>query len=180
MAPANPFAQMRAKAHYTGPFGDHTMLFHNGLEGDQAAFRAAIADVVDAMLSLQWDGTTWNRLEVAAAGSHLYFDDSAWVTQTSDSTISPVTNSDPAAFLQFGGRSPSDGRRVKFYLLETVATPNEKMRYLVGDNAPVAAVVAALEDAGSVLGTITGSEIQYYQYANQGNNDYLVHRARRS
>jgi hypothetical protein len=54
------------------------------------------------------------------------------------------------------------------------------MRFSVGENADVLAIVEAIEAGAATIGAIDGSPIGVYQYANVGQNDYLTHRARRT
>jgi hypothetical protein len=179
MAAADPLQAIRLKVHYTGPFGEHTMLFH-GVDGvSQADLVTSVRNVLTVMVGLTWNTTSFDRAEQAIAGSNLFFAVPAWTPITRTSATNPAATDSPSHFAQFGGRSNFDGRRVKYYLFEDAMRDNEDMRFTYADNADVADVVDALAAEEDVIGTITGSQYVPYQYANVGQNDYLTHKARR-
>jgi hypothetical protein len=155
------------------------MLFHGGEGDDAAALREMVADVIQPLSGMCWNGTTFNVAEFAAAGSNLFFLDGVWTPITRTSATNPGANDTPSQFVQFGGRSPVDGTRVKLYLFETVEKGNEDMRLLRADSADVDAVLDVLDAFENTISTISGQVPVWYQYANLGQNDYLTHKARR-
>jgi len=180
MSPVNPTTTHRIKAFYTGPFGRHSMLFHGGPEGTLDDLEGAVAEIVDKMIVVQYDGTVWDRVEHAAAGSNLFFPSDTWTPQTSASTIDPGATSSPSTFLQWGGRSPTSGVRAKWYLFETIGTQDQNMRVNDGESAPLDAVTDEFTSQSSFVGAIDGTAVTMYTYINIGQNDYLTHKARRS
>jgi len=178
MAPADPTTTRRFKCWYTGPYGEHVMLFHAISGASVGDFYAGVQEIITLMSEMQYDGVSWDHAEIAAPGSNLFFPYTGWTTITADSVYSPAANDSPSAFLNFCGRSQTDGRRVKLYLFEMGLAPTNNMRLLSSENGGVAAVVIALNDETSVIGTITGSIPVWGEYANTGQNDYLTHKAR--
>lgn len=179
MAPVPPNTTMRLRAHYTGPFDSHTMLFHATTGLSEADFIGDVQDIIDQMANCQYNGTVWDTAELAAAGSNLFFPVATWTPITSGSAINPVTGSGPSTFIQWGGRGLNDGVRVKLYLFETYLLPTDNMRYTPGENAAVDAVVTELQSADNNVGAIDGDTVGWYNYANSGQNDFITHRARR-
>lgn len=154
------------------------MLFH-AVDGITLPdFTGDVQDTVDQMVGLQYDGTVWDTAEYALAGSSIFNPLTDWTPITSTSGADPNDNSDPAKFLQFGGRGLGDGVRVKLYLYETYALPNQRMRYLPGEFVAVDAVITELASVDNELGTVSGSLPIWKTYANINSNDHLVHKAR--
>jgi len=178
MAPVDPTTTNRLRVHYTGPFGEHTMLFHGLLETSQAALRSAVAAVVSDMIGAQWDGTTWDTAEYAEAGSNLFFPDAVWDAITADNANNPTASSAPSAFLQFGGRGSEDGRRVKWYLFEVVTQGYNTMRIASSVTTTISNITNQLGTEVNSIGNIAGQPVNIYQYANVGQNDYLTRKAR--
>jgi hypothetical protein len=180
MAPTPPNTTARLKVHYHGPFGAHTMLFHALTGEGDATFRTDVLNVILAMSGMCWNTTTFDRAEFAAAGSSIFSIDPGWSVVTRSSATNPAATDAPSHFAQFGGRSPTTGKRVKWYLFEDANRDTADMRFTTVENADVAAVVDAIEAGSSTIGCIDGSPIGVYQYANVGQNDFLTHKARRS
>jgi len=180
MAPTDPNTTARLKVHYHGPFGAHTMLFHAQTGEGDATFRTDVLNVILAMSGACWNGTTFDRAEFAAAGSSIFSEDPGWSVVTRTSATNPAASDAPSHFAQFGGRSPTTGKRAKWYLFEDTLRDTSDMRFSVGENADVLAIVEAIEAGAATIGAIDGSPIGVYQYANVGQNDYLTHRARRT
>ncbi len=180
MPAVDPTTARRYKVTYAGPFGVHTMLFHNRASDTLENLRGDVSDVIDQMLPLTYDGTTFNKAEYAVPGSTFFVIDSEWVTKTRTGGVDPDINAAPSTFIQWGGRSPEDGVRTKLYLFETPILPRDDMRYGPGENADVDQVITELNSVDTELSTVSGSGVVWYNYANVGQNDYLTHRARRS
>src|SRR3569623_185473 len=180
MAPINPTTTMRIRAHYVGPLGSHTMLFHAQDGIDRAEFIGDVQDAIDQMVARQYGTTSWNTAEFADAGESLFFPMDEWTPIASASGISPGTGSPPSAFLQFGGRTTGFGVRVKLYLFETYLAPTQNMRYTAGEAAVVDSVITELRSVDNNIGAINGGAVVWYTYANTGQNDYLTHKARRT
>ena len=179
MAPIDPLTTNRYKVSYTGPFGTHTMLFHGINSSTQSELRDSVAEVINDMSGMTWNGTTFNKAEYALDGSPLFFDDPDWTTITRTSATNPTATDAPSHFVQFGGRTLIGGVRVKLYLFETTLRDNEDMRYSVADDADVALIVDDLNDPSTSIAAINGNRATWYGYANVGQNDYLTHKARR-
>jgi hypothetical protein len=156
------------------------MLFHSETGADAATFEADVRVVLEAMKGQCWNGTTFGTAEKAAAGSNLFFLVDDWEPIVRTSSTNPGVTDSPAHFVQYGGRSQEDGVRAKLYLFEAATKDNAEMRIPVGDDADVAAVVEALNVTTDTIGSISGSTVVWYAYANTGQNDYITHRARRS
>jgi len=178
MTPTPPNTTIRYKVHYSGPFNEHTMLFH-GLTGiDPIVLRTSVQNVVIAMSGAQWNTTTWHTAEVALAGSDIFNVDVGWTDVTRSSATNPAADDAPSHFAQFGGRSPTTGKRAKWYLFEDTMGDTADMRFSGGENADVAAIVAAFVAESDVIGAIDGTDLVFYNYANVGQNDHLTHKAR--
>lgn len=180
MAPVDPTTTKRIRAHYTGPFGSHTMLFHATTGLSDADFLGDVQDVVELLANIQYDGTVWDTAESAAAGSALFFPLATWTPITSGSAIGTTGHIGASTFIQFGGRTLTSGVRTKLYLFETYLPASDNMKYTPGENAGVDAVITELQSADSNLGAIDGDIVGWYSYANGGQNDFITHRARRS
>jgi hypothetical protein len=179
MAAVDPTTTVRVRAHYSGPLGNHTMLFHGQGGSPAADVIANVREVISLMTVLQYQDTVWDTAEVAEAGVNLFFPVVGWVAIVTTSTNDPDANSDPAKFLEFGGRDNSSGTRKKLYLFETYATTKSDMRWNAGEAAPIDDVIDALTAAPDCGANVAGRTVIWYTYANVGSNDYLVHRARR-
>lgn len=176
MAPVNPNTALRLKAHYSGPLGTHTMLFH-GLPGTTPVVMAdAVRAIIQDLTTLQWNGTSWDSAQVAAAGSNFFFPIS-WTPITVASVLNPQANDTVGEYLEFGGRSTT-GRRTKIYLFEQVLGITPDMRYSTTENEGVNDIIAAL-NSNEAIGAIDGTAVTWYGYANYGINDYWQKRARR-
>jgi hypothetical protein len=156
------------------------MLFHAQTGEGDATFRTDVLNVILAMSGMCWNGTTFDSAEFAAAGSNIFSLDPGWSVVTRTSSTNPAATDAPSHFVQFGGRSPSTGKRVKYYLFEDATRDTADMRFSIAENADVAAVVDAIEAGAATIGAIDGTPITVYQYANVGQNDFLTHKARRS
>lgn len=178
MTPTPPNTAKRIKAWYTGPFGEHVMLFHARTGTSDGDFVASVADVVDKLIELQYDNTTWDRIEIAQPGSALFFPYDTWTPIIADNAAGVAATSDPSRYLNFAGRGGTDGVRVRLFLFETYITGDQQMRLQSGDNVNVAAVVTELNDETNTVGTISGSIPVWKAYANIGSNDYLTKKAR--
>lgn len=179
MPPVPPNTTKRIRAHYTGPFDSHTMLFHATTGLSDSDFIGDVKDIIDQMSNLQYNGTTWDTAEIAQPGSALFFPITPWDAITSGSGFNPTVGSGPSTFVQFGGRGLNGGVRVKLYLFETYLLPTHNMRYIPAENAAVDAVIAELVSADNNVGTISGDVVGWYNYANSGQNDFITHRARK-
>lgn len=180
MAPIPETTSGRLKAHYTGPFGTHTMTFHQVTGSENGIFIENLKDVITTMTAAQWAGTEWFRAEYAPAASNIFSEVDDWEPIVSATGVNPEAYSAPSTFLQFGGRAPDSGRRAKLYLFETRAGYQPDMRYQSGDAGYVSDIVTILRANASFIGNIEGASISWYSYANIGQNDYLTRRARRS
>jgi hypothetical protein len=156
------------------------MLFHAQTGEGDATFRTDVLNVILAMSGACWNGTTFDRAEFAAAGSSIFSEDPGWSVVTRTSSTNPGAGDAPSHFAQFGGRSPSTGKRAKWYLFEDALGDTADMRFSVGESADVSDIVDAIEAGAATIGAIDGTPIGVYQYANVGQNDYLTHRARRT
>jgi hypothetical protein len=178
MAAADPIAQIRYRVSYVGPFNRHNMLFHSVGASSLIDLRTGVAAIITAMASCVWETVVFDRAETAEAGSPFYFPDPAWTSIPSTTADNPSIAAAPSQFVQWGGRSPFDGRRVKWYLFESIMGNSASMRLAEFVNSAVDAVTNALQDNGDVVGTISGSQYVVYRYANLGQNDLITHNAR--
>jgi hypothetical protein len=178
MPPVPPSTTTRYKVGYSGPFHSHHMLFHGEPTDTAATLAAKAAAVLAPMALLCFNGVVFNTAQFAAAGSPFFFPDGSWTPITSASGINPSAASNPGQFLEFGGRAPADGVRVKLYQFETFFGNSADMRYNRGESAAVDAALNALQAFGLNLATISGSIPTWYDYANVKANDYYTHRAR--
>lgn len=126
------------------------MLFHGALASTQAQLRGSVETLVDLLLPICWDGTTFTSAEYAAAGSNIFLADGAWSAVVSASGNNPAVTDTPSQFAQFGGRSGVDGTRVKLYLFESFIGYNADMRLLVGVNADVDAIIVELNNFSKI------------------------------
>jgi len=179
LTPVNPTTTLRIRAHYTGPFGDHTMLLHAVLGATLSEFQSAVATLIVLFQPLQWDGTTWPTAEFASPGSNIFLPVRAWTPIYQSSTITPDYNACPSMFLNWAGRDTTVGTRVKLYLFETYINIRKDMRWNHGENSVVDAVVDALNDESSVIGNIAGRIPVWNNNGIVGENAYLTHKARR-
>lgn len=179
MAPVNPTTTIRIRAHYNGPMGDHTMLFHGVTGTALIDLQAAVAAFASLAGDLQYQGTSWTTAEFALAGSAIFLPVPGWVAINDSSTNAANVNSSPSRFLNWVGRDATVGTRVKLYLFEIYATAKQDMRWNAGEAAPIDAITDFLNDEASVIGNIAGRVPVWNDYANVGENDYLTHRARR-
>ncbi len=177
MAPADPTATDRLKVLYNGPFGDHTILLHSKDGVDSADFLTDAIALLNLLAKLMYAAAAFTDAFFAAGGSSI-FNQIFFTPIPSTGPENPTINSNPAQFIQFGGRA-TDGKRVKLYLFENAFLPRADMRYENGENADIDAVIAALNDETSTIGTITGSAPIWKTYANYGVNDFLTHKARK-
>lgn len=180
MAPTPPNTALRMKIHYTGFFGTHVMLFHGKTGTTLATLAASVHNIVNLMKDACWDQTTFNTAEYSEPGSSIFLPYAPWVPVTTGSEYAPQSTDSPSAFVQFGGRSMSTGKRAKWYLFNTRIRDNSKMRVRLGANGAVDGVIAALDIESGVIAAIDGTTLGIYAYANVGQNDYLTHKARRS
>ena len=178
MAPVPPTTTGRLRASYEGPFGKHTMLFHQLVGSTFAEFRDGCRDVIATLTECQWNGTTWGEAEYAVPGVSLFFPVAAWTPLVAVTSASPSGVSSPSVFVQFGGRDTSLGVRKKLYVYETLFPLTQDMRYGVLEQPEFANVVAALEDEGNVQGNVAGNNVQWEAYANVGTSRYLTRKAR--
>jgi len=178
MAPTPPDTAKRGKVHYTGPFNSHTMLFHFAAATSDATVASTIATIVSLMSELQWNATTWDVLEIAAAGSSLFFPYGAWTPIVASTSNTIDASSKPSVFYNWGARSVTTGKRAKWYLFETAGTGRNDMRWNGGESALFDDVTTAFESASPPLTAIDGTNINFYSYVNVGENDYLTHKAR--
>jgi len=178
MAAADPLATIRYRVSYVGPFNRHTMLFHGVGSASLIDIRTGVSAVITAMASCVWETVVFDRAETADAASALFFPDSAWDSISSTTADNPSIAASPSQFVQWGARSPFDGRRVKWYLFESLMGNSASMRLNEFVNSAVDAVTNALQDNGDVIGTITGSQYLVYRYANLGQNDHITHDSR--
>ena len=180
MTPTPPNTVARLKVHYHGPFGIHTMLFHARTGMGDIDFGTAVHNIVIAMVGATWNGTVFDRAEFAAAGSNIFVPDPSWAPVARLSATNPPATAAPSHFAHFGGRSPTTGKRAKWYLFEDTLGDTADMRLSSAENADVSAIVSAIIAANEQVGAIDGSAITPYAYANVGQNDYITHKARRS
>lgn len=173
-----PTTAARLKVHYSAPTGSHTMLFHQVTGSLKSTFIDEVRSILLLMCACSWNGTSFDGAQYAAAGSILFFPEQSWVPVSASSGYDYAANDSPSAFLQWGGRSLTDGTRVKLYLLSTRFAPRNDMRYQLGEAGQVDAVTNALNAFGSVIATVSGTNPVWYTYANVGQNDYLTHKAR--
>jgi len=179
MTPTPPTTTSRLKVQYSGPgAGTHHLLFHGTDPGNAVDLTAVAADFVEALLPVLWNGTVFSSAEFADPGSPFFFP-SSWTPQTAATVNTFGVGSNPAQFLQFGGRD-GDGVRVKLYLFEVALAANSKMRYDFGDFTAVDDALDVLSASGAELRTIAGAVPSWKNYANWGVNDYLTHRSRRA
>lgn len=178
MAPTDPTTTSRFRITYTGPFNTHTMLFHGRVGVAQASVRSAVAAIVTQMLGAQWNGTTWNQAEYAAAGSNLFFPDASWTTLTASNANNPTSTSSPSGFQQYGGRGLTTGIRAKWYLFEVVSATTQDMRFARAESTTFGNIIGAFESVSASIGNVAGGLLSMYQYCNVGQNDYLTKKAR--
>lgn len=180
MTPIPPNTATRLKVFYHGPFGSHTMLFHKAAGATDAAFVSGVRAVLTEMADCMWNGATFDRAELASAGSNVFGPYTPWAPIASATGADPTTYDSPSTFIMWGGRAADSGVRVKLYLFEVREHPVHNMRYEYGELGRIDQVTDALDLNSEVIGTIEGSGAVWYTYANVGENDYLTHRARRS
>lgn len=178
MTPTPPNTAKRIKAWYTGPFGEHVMLFHARTGTSDEDFVTSVAAVVDKLIELQYDNTTWDRIELAQPGSPLFFPYGSWTPIIADNAAGVASTSDPSRYLNFAGRGGTDGVRARLFLFETYITGDQQMRLQAAENVNVEGVVNELNDETSRIGTISGSIPVWKEYANIGSNDFLTKKAR--
>lgn len=178
MAPINPTTTLRIRAHYSGPYGDHTMLFHGIAGATLTELVSDVADFASLVGPLQFQGTSWSTAEYANPGSTLFLPVPGWVAINDSSTNDAGPNDSPSRFLNWVGRDTSVGTRVKLYLFETYATAKSDMRWNAGESTAVDAVTDLLNNEASKIGNIAGRIPVWNDYANVGENDYLTHKAR--
>ena len=179
MAPIAPNTALRFRAHYTGPFGDHTMLFHAVTGTTLTDMTLAVAEFASTVGPLQYQGTIWSTAEYAMPGSNIFLPVPGWTAINDSSTNASTANSSPSRFLNWVGRDTSVGTRVKLYLFETYATAKNDMRWNAGESTAIDAVTDLLNSETSVIGNIAGRAPVWNDYANVGENDYLTHKSRR-
>lgn len=177
MAPTPPTSTDRIKVRYTGPFGEHFMLFHAKDGASSVDFLEDVREVLEAMTALVWDAVSFLEAFYAIAGSPIFNGIAAWTPITASSANVPGATNSPAQFTQFGGRA-SDGTRVKLYLFETSVANSNDMRQTGAEISQIQDVVDLLNDETTTIGTISGAAPVWKNYANVGQNDYLVHKAR--
>lgn len=178
MAPLPQNGTPRLRCHYEGPFGQHVMLFRGPNGGTTTDLAISARVVIFQMTDLQYNDTQWGSAEAADEGSDLFFPVSGWTPLTSVSGANPGANNGIARFLEFGGRS-SGGRRAKFYLFEVAQQEDADYKVPYGSVTPIDQVIDAFNDEDTELAAIDGNLIVAYPYANIGDNDYWVHKARR-
>lgn len=176
MAPLPSSNTFRIRAHYTGPFGSHTMTFRFANGTTPAASLAVVQDVAQALATLQYESTVWDSADYAVEGSDVFNPLPGWTPIVPGVAGAPDLNDDPGRFLNFVGRS-SDGRKIRLYLFEERYKTRNDMRYPAG---AIPAITAALAELAShpELVTIGGLPIVWKSYANIGSNDHLVQKAR--
>lgn len=178
MAPVVPTTTNRLKVHYSGPFGEHTMLFHGATGTTAEDLAGDVADFIDQAVALQYSDVVWDTAEYAAAGSNIFLPYAAWTPINGTTAITPNPLSAPSAFCQFGGRAFGSGVRVKLYLFEVWTAGRDNMRILAGEEAGVDAVIAELSSVDNQIAAIDGETPVWKTYANVGQNDHLTRKAR--
>lgn len=179
MAVTDPTTARRIKVAYTGPFGQHTMLFHMKAGGDPAAFLSDVRAVLGELLQLMWTAVSFFEAFEALAGSPIFVPIASWTPVEPGVNGTPPASAAPSQFANLVGRA-SDGTKVALYLFETAFTNNSAMRALSSSSAGLAAVLSLLNDEAISIGTISGAAPVWKPYANVGQNDFITHRARRS
>ena len=154
------------------------MLFRGISGSSQGAIVSAARSVITAMVDMQYDGTSWGSAEFAAQGSNVFLPVAGWTPIVSTSGVDPGTNNGVAKFLEFGMRD-TFGIRAKWYLYETPVQEELDYRVDGGVSTEVDAIITAFQTTAVYIGTITGVHGTMYTYANIGENDYWVHKARR-
>lgn len=179
MAPVDPTTTYRLKVSYTGPFGRHTMLFHDQLVGGSIAnLEGDVLDFITQANDLMFNGVSFDQAEYALPGSNIFSPSGSWPGYVVSSFNTVTTGFAPSAFVQFGGRSIDTGVRVKLYLFEVAVAPNAKMRILPGANAVVDNAIGELNSADNSISAIDGTLVNWKTYVNVGQNDHLTHKAR--
>jgi hypothetical protein len=176
MAPIPASTVSRLKVKYTGPQGNHTMLFHGKVGVSEADLIASARVILTPMTGLVYGGTTFDNADYAVAGSNLYFPVS-WTPIVSASSATWSDADGYGKFLQWGGRG-ADGVRAKWYLFETSAALKKDMRWNRGESAGIDDVMDALLELDEIIGTVSGSTYSVYNYANVNFNDKAVAGAR--
>jgi len=167
----------RLKVFYSGPYGNHSLLFHGRTGTSESALVSSVRNVIDLFAVLMYDTVVFDSAQYAAAGSTLFFP-TAWASIDSTGTTVPDINRSPGLFIQFGARGNPDGIRTKLYLFESGFLPRADMRYEAGENADLDAAIAELQSQDDVIGNIAGGGVIWYNYTNVGENDFITHRAR--
>jgi len=171
-------SSLRLRCHYEGPFGLHVMLFRGVTSATITSLVAGARAVITEMLDLQYDTTHWDSAEVANVGSNIFNFVSGWTPLISASGVTPGANNGIARFVNFGMRS-LDGKRAKWYLYEVAQQEEPDYRVQSVSVAAFQNVIDELNDPANGIATILGEHGAAYQYANIGDNDYWVHKARR-
>lgn len=181
MPPTPPDTTARLKAHYSGPFGAHTMLFHKAITAiSDDSFVAAVRAVIALFAPLQWDACSWGSAEFAAASDPAFFPVASWAPLGGGSGDDPTAVSSPSAFLNWTGRgAASPPKRASLYLFEVQFQGANDMRFQSGENVNMDDVFQLLQDNTLEIGNIAGQPVAWHTYTNSGQNDFLTHRARR-
>jgi len=178
MAPVNPNTASRIKLHYTAPTFNHDMLFHGLLGVSQSDLKAAVSGIATLMAKKMYTGMSFDTAQYAAEGSNL-FNPLTWTPVNASSGISYTAATNPSSnFLQWGGRSPSSGVRVKLYLLQCIPLVNNHMRLSAGDDSDLDDIIDGLQAADTFIGNVAGEAVVWKTYTNAGQNDYITHKAR--
>lgn len=176
MPAVDPHTTSRLYVKYHGPTGSHTMVFHGTTGTTQADLTAAAIEVLDGMAPLTYAGTVFDNADYAAAGSAFSFP-VTWTTIASPSGAVWDDADGKGKFLQWGGRG-ADGVRAKWYLFECPASLKKDMRWNRGESGGIDDVMDLLNANIASIGSISGSTLSIYNYANINLNDHAVHRAR--
>jgi hypothetical protein len=165
----------RIRVQYSGPRGTHKMQFRNyGLLSTNAGLIAGARAAVVTLATLQFPGTVWNGAEIADAGSEIFLP-VTWGADITAAAGPAATNTDPfGAYLQFTARS-TGGSRVSFYLYNVSAvhlTANNRLT--LSEEAGLAAIWTALEDATNGLTAIDGNSFVCKRYANTKINSHIA------
>jgi hypothetical protein len=171
----------RLRVTYSGPRGQHVMLFRNaGLLSTLAGLIAGARAVVTEMALMQVSGTSWISAEYADEGSDIFLPATWGAAINAPGTFTADNTNAFGSYAQFTGKSTS-GSRASFYIFN-VATG-----YLTANNrltptelAQVTAICDAIEDSANGLCAIDKGSIVCKRYANTRINAHVARISRRA
>lgn len=170
MAPLPPNSTDRYKIVYTVGGHQHSQIIRT--EGiDDGDFSETMDEYYTAMSSAIYE-TTIDDVLFAPAGSNVFSPVSGSITGSTYGSGSPSVEGENAYFYDFVGRSPGDGRRVRFFQYGAKGLGGD-YRFAPGENAALDAALAIIDS--STLGmwmAIGGNNPIWKPYIDAGVNAY--------